>query len=99
MNLMLSLTDLKKYYIKLYQELRNYVWDFNTVRHLAELEISVFRRFPLMPEIRTNFNQLHSCISRTIQDDEYLAEAVNNFKSLIDSSDSFYSMIVQPKEV
>ena len=96
---MLSLTDLKKYYIKLYEEIRNYIWDFTTVKSLADLEISVFRRFPLISEVRTNFNQLYSCISRTCNDDEYLAKAVKDFRDLIESTDEIYSMIVQPKEV
>lgn len=95
---MMALTDLKKGYVKMYEEIRNYIWDFNTVKHLADLEISVFRRFPHLPEVRSNFNQLFSCISRICGEDEYLAEAVENFRALINSTDEIYSMIIQPRE-
>ena len=98
MNHMLSLTDLKRYYIKLYEEVRNYIWDFNTVKHLADLEISVFRRFPLMSEVRANFNQFQACISRIRQEDEDLDQAAKDFNDLINSTDDIYSMIIQPKE-
>lgn len=96
---MLSLVDLKKYYIKLYEEIRNYIWNFNTVQHLAELEISVFRRFPLLSEVRNNFNQLYSCIRRICEEDEDLALAAQNFRNIVNSTDELYSMIQQPKEV
>lgn len=99
MNLMLSLTEVKKYYIHMYEQIRNYIWDFNTVQSLAELEISLFRRFPLLSEVRANFNQLYLHIKRICNEDEDLAKSVEDFRDVINSTDDFYSMIVQPKEV
>lgn len=96
---MLSLPELRKYYIHLYEELRNYIWDFNTVQHLANLEISLFRRFPLLPEVRANFNRLYQCISQVCDEDEYLDEAAKNLRDILNSTDELYSMIIQPKEV
>lgn len=96
---MLSLTDLKKYYIRLYEQVRNYIWDFNTVSHLADLEIAVFRRFPLLSEVRTCFNQFNNCISRASYDDEDLAQAAKDFGDIINSSDEIYSPLIKPEEV
>jgi hypothetical protein len=96
---MLSSIDLKKYYVEMYEELRNYIWDFPTVEYLAELEVAVFQRFPDITTVRTCFNRLHDCIRQICFEDEYLEEAVKNFKDLIYSSDEIYSRIIQPKEV
>lgn len=95
---MLSLVDLKKYYVKMYSELRNYVWNFNTINHLAELEIAVYRRFPDVLEIRSKFDALYMCIRDICDEDEDLSAVVNNFKNIINSSDQFYSRIDAPKE-
>lgn len=96
---MLSLTDLKKYYVRLYEELRNYLWDFRTVEAIAELEIAVYRRFPDSSEIKAKFNRLYSLISNTCAEDTYLATAATNFKNTINSSDTYYSRITKPREV
>lgn len=95
---MLSLVDIKKYYVKMYSELRNYIWNFNTVSHLADLEIAVYQRFPNAVDIRSRFDALYMCIRDICDDDEDLATAVNNFKNIINSSDQFYSRIDAPKE-
>lgn len=96
---MLSLPDLKTCYMKMYSELRNYIWDFNTVECLAELEIAVYKRFPNIYEIRNKFQSFYSCIYRICLEDEYLNEVVLNFKDMINSTDDLYSRIVKPKEV
>lgn len=95
---MLSLVDLKKYYVKMYSELRNYVWDFKTISYLADLEIAVYRRFPDALEIRSKFDTLYMCIRDICDEDEDLSAAVTNFKNIINSSDQFYSRIDAPKE-
>lgn len=82
----------------MYEEVRNYIWDFATVQRLADLEIAVFRRFPMLPEVRTHFNNFYLCIQNTCDEDEDLSQAVQDFKDIINSSDEVYSMIIQPKE-
>lgn len=95
---MLNFLELKKYYNHMYEELRNYLWDFNTVECLADLEVAVYRRFPDIAEVRAKFNRLYSRISSICMEDEYFQEAVNNFKNIINSSDVVYSRIIKPKE-
>lgn len=96
---MIDLPDLKKYYVKMYEEIRNYIWDFNTVECLAELEVSVYRRFPDLSEIRNKFNRFYLCISNICEDDEELNNAVISFKNLINSTNQTYARIIQPQEV
>lgn len=96
---MLDFIDLKTYYIDMYKEIRNYIWDFNTVECLAELEISVYRRFPDLHEIRDKFKRFYSCISNICLDDEDLDNAVTSFKNLINSTNETYARIMQPQEV
>lgn len=96
---MLSLTDLDNYYIRLYKELRNYIWDFRTIECIAELEVSIYQRFPQLSEIRYNFNNLYAHVNRICCEDDYLNQAIEDFRNLINSSDELYSRIIQPQEV
>lgn len=95
---MLSLVEMKKYYVHMYEELRNYLWDFHTVECLAELEVALYRRFPEIAEIRIKFKRLYDCIADTCYRDEYLNNVVSDFRNIIHSSDTIYSKIVKPKE-
>lgn len=90
---MLDLVDLKKYYVNMYKEIRNYIWDFNTVECLAELEVSVFRRFPDLVEIRSKFKKFYCCISNICLEDEELDNSVISFKNLINSTNEIYARI------
>lgn len=83
----------------MYTELRNYLWDFNTVEYLADLEVAIYRRFPEISEIRNKFNMLYRSIINACYDDEYLDAAVSDFKNIINSSDQFYSKLVSFREV
>lgn len=55
---MISAKDLQRAYVNLYRQLRNYVWDVDTVEHLANFEIEVYNRFPDLAEIKRLFEIL-----------------------------------------
>lgn len=96
---MISSKDLQKRYIDLYKSIRNYIWDYQTVEYLANLEVAVYTTFPDIQEIRKQFNSLYLDIRDVLIDDEEFREAVNEFKELIENEDTLYSKIDMVNEV
>ena len=85
----MSHKDLKKKYIKLYQQMMKYIWSLNVVELLAELEISVCKMFPIMSDVRNNFNRLESSVRFEIQEDEQFKKAFDEFREMLDQEITF----------
>lgn len=83
----------------MYTYLRNYIWGFDTVERLANLEIAVYSSFPDIDEIKSIFNMLYVDVKDVLDEDEELAEAVNSFKELIESIEGdFYLKLDKVQE-
>jgi len=95
---MISLQDLKRNYVKLYSEIKNYIWPFDTVEDLANLEIACFNRFPDIDEIRNLFRKLRSDMFSEIHEYDELKEAVENFQEFIDADEQIYSQLTSVTE-
>lgn len=90
---MISSKELQNKYIKLYTELREYIWPTNTVEFIAELEIEVFSAFPNMDRVRKIFSNLKQSIidhglDLSDEDNEDLSEKLESFQNLLDSDDT-----------
>ncbi len=97
---MLSSNDLQSVYIKLYKNLRNYIWDFQIVEMIANLEISVYKVFPDVNEIRNNLISLKNNIKDVLSDDEDLSVSFQNFSDTLDSEDiTIYAKLNQLRGV
>lgn len=84
-------SDIQVKYEQLYSFLMNYLWEFQVVQALAELEIAVFKRFPDKDEMSRCLRTLRHSISSTYNDlnendepefkDAYeeLEEAIENY--------------------
>ena len=96
---MLNIAELKTAYNRIYKYIRAYEWDFITVKALADLEISVYKSFPCMEEVRSRFNLLCSLIKTVSYDDIELSNALDAFNTLISDDDCIYSKLYQVTEV
>lgn len=92
-----SSTILKDKYNNFYAAMRNYVWDFDTVKLLAEIEELCYTSFPdkgkligLLNKIKSKFNSLS---------DEALNDAHQELLDLLSESDTFYTKLSVPQEV
>lgn len=90
---MISSKQLQNAYNTLYKCLREYIWPSNVVSCIADLEISVYRAFPDLKEVRNRYNQLKTSCLRYIDDDEYMKELFEDFREILDSSDVLYSKL------
>jgi hypothetical protein len=99
-NQIIDMHDISYAYVNLYRQLRNYIWPYETVEHIAELEIAVHSRFPNLQDVKRYFNLLRQDISRSDIEDEDLDKAVKQFESKIESNDSLlYATLPKIEEV
>lgn len=96
---MLNYVELQTCYVDLYTELRKYIWDFPTVEKLANLEISVYKTFPDIEEVRRHLVALTQDVKHVFNEDPELKLAIDKFTETIDSVDSTYAKLNQVTEV
>lgn len=93
-------TFLQTLYNKLYAEFRNYVWEFDIVELLSDLEIEVYQVFPDVDKLNSKFQKLKRQVSFTdaFQDDS-LKDVFINFENAICDIDRLYADLRSFKEV
>lgn len=94
-----SVKDLQRAYNELYVQLRKYIWGFNVVMDIAELETSVYEACPDMDSVVRNLTRLSTSIRETQLEDEDLDKAICDFQELINDSDGYYLKLVTISEV
>lgn len=97
--MMMTLQDLTRPYVKLYECVRKYIWPYNIVEDLADLEVAVYNRFPDIDEVKTKFEKFYRDIELECRDDEELKAQVEAFRKVLDSNDKIYSKILKLEEV
>ena len=96
---MITLQDLTRQYVKLYEYVRNYIWPFDTVQDLAELEIAIYNRFPDIEDVKSKFNKFYQDIRIECNEDEELNRQVEALRDIINSEDIIYSLLYRVNEV
>jgi hypothetical protein len=82
-------------YVELYTCLRSYIWDFETVELISNLEIETYRTFPDVEKMRGFLTKLKREVRATdvLNEDEELAEAFDNFEEIINETDEVYAAL------
>lgn len=96
---MTDIKELQNGYESLYECMMQYVWDYNTVSHLVDLQLSIFKAFPDVLEIKSNFSKLFRDITPEFEQDKDLEEAANSFQSLIDETEDTFTDIMILEEI
>lgn len=98
---MTSATELQNLYVKLYTQMRLYIWNYTTIELLADFEIAVYQRFPDLSEVTHAFDKLRSEISHTdaYTENKDLRRAFETFDEAIEEIDSIYANLETFKEV
>lgn len=96
---MISSALVQRDYNRLYKELRRYIWDFQVVESIADLEIEVYRLCPTMMYIREKFEKLRSEIREIEYEDEDLKKSMDRFEDTIYSDDDTYAKLNKVMEV
>lgn len=91
---MINSVRLQDAYINLYSELRKYIWRFDIVKLIADLEVAVFTRFQNINRVNDVITKLYSEIEDLITEDDDLNEAFNKFFDIIQEADTVYVKIL-----
>lgn len=91
---MINSVRLQDAYINLYSELRKYIWRFDIVELIADLEVAVFTRFQNINRVNELITKLYSEIKDLITEDDDLNEAFNKFFDIIQDADTVYVKIL-----
>lgn len=95
---MLNSSQLKNAYNYLYEQMRKYIWNFDTVKLLAEIEVSCYTAFPNINELKYKCDRLQFAIKPIAQDDEDLQKSLDELVELLDS-DSIFMKLDSVEEV
>ena len=98
---MTASSELQSKYVDLYRFLRGYIWDFETVEKIAELEISIYKLFPDMKEVKASMTELLRKIRSTdaYKNDEELKESFETLKEFAENIEDLYLDIQTFNEV
>jgi hypothetical protein len=98
---MIAAAILQSAYNNLYKELRKYIWDYETVVKLADLEVAAYMAFPNIDDIRRAYERLKSDVqsSDIYSDDEELKRALDKFEDSLEGADQIYYEVFAPEEV
>lgn len=93
---MITATELQQSYINLYRQLREYLWPFNIVELIAELEIECYSSFPQVSRLRNLFSRLKREIFSDYisDDDEYdtLRNVFDKFDATLTDAKDFHDI-------
>ena len=75
--------------------MRNYIWDFQTVEALADLEIETYKRFPNLDVLASDFIKLKSLVGSTdvYHDDDEFQKSFTKYENLLNDTDSISAAI------
>ena len=98
---MIASAILQSAYNDLYKQLRNYIWDYETVVKIADLEVASYMAFPDIDNIRRAYDRLRSdAVSSDIwSDDKELQKAFEHFEDKLDGADQIFYGLFAPEEV
>lgn len=98
---MIAAAMIQQAYIDLYKQIRNYIWDYDTVVKLAELEVAAYMAFPDIDKVRYALDQLKVELnsSDVYAEDEDLQKAVDDFSETLDGADQVFYGLEVPQEI
>ena len=98
---MIAAAMIQQAYIDLYKQIRNYIWDYDTVVKLAELEVAAYMAFPDIDNVRYALDQLKVELnsSDVYAEDEDLQKAVDDFSDTLDGADQVFYGLEVPQEI
>ena len=85
----------------MYSVLSDYIWDFDIVAALVEVEVETYRLFPDLELLRNNIRTLRMLVRQVVnrKDDNRILSAIDTFSKAVNDVEEVYVKIDYPKEV
>lgn len=79
-----SSQDFRNVYEKLYNDIRRYLWPYQVLEVLSDIEVNIYSAFIDVPKLRIDFAKLRKAMKDILDDDNLLSEDVNKMQKLLD---------------
>lgn len=90
--------QLKTAYNRMYAVLSDYIWDYDIVEALVDVELETYKIFPDIESLRNKLRSLRMLVRQTA-DESRILDAISTFSDAVDDVEGVYAKIVYPKEV
>lgn len=90
--------QLKTAYNRMYAVLSDYIWDYDIVEALVDVELETYKIFPDIESLRNKLRSLRMLVRQTA-DESRILDAISAFSDVVDDVEGVYAKIVYPKEV
>lgn len=91
---MIPAKEIQNKYVRLYTNLRNYIWPIDVITYIADLELAVYKTFPDMYAIRRSFFNIKQECIHLFKDDEDLQKSIEEFEDLLNNTEEdFYAKL------
>lgn len=82
-----SSQDLRNIYEQFYNSMRNYLWPYDVLEQLADVEVNIYSAFINIPKLESDFNKLKSSLSDVCKEDGELKSLTSEINEIISQPD------------
>lgn len=82
-----SSQDFRNVYEKFYNDARRYLWPFDVLEVLSDIEVNIYSAFIDVPKLRVDFAKLRKAMQDVLQDDKLLSENVRKIEKLLEDKE------------
>lgn len=91
--------QLKTAYTRMYAILSDYIWDYDVVEALVDVELETYKVFPDIESLRSKIRSLRLRVRQVADYESRIMDAIDTFSDAVDDVEEVYAKIVYPKEV
>lgn len=91
--------QLKTAYNRMYAILSDYIWDYDVVEALVDVELETYKVFPDIESLRSKIRSLRMRVRQVADAESRIMDAIDTFSDAVDDIEEVYAKIVYPKEV
>lgn len=85
---MIASQDFRNIYEKFYDEMRLYLWPYDVLEQLAQVEIDIYSAFIDRDKLKADFYKLQNSIRDVLRDDEDFSKVNQELMDLIEDEDT-----------
>ena len=83
----ISSQDYRNVYEKFYNQIRNYLWPYQVLEILSDVEMDIYSAFIDVDKLRIHFGKLKAAMKDVLPDDELLEKYTNKMTKLLEEED------------
>lgn len=96
----ISSQEFQNQYEKFYVQMRMYLWPYEVLKNLADVETDIYSAFIDIDKLKQHFDKLRSGVKEICKEDDNFRIEFNNLSELVDTKEpKFYARLFEVGEV